>query len=174
MTDKPGSVGVPVAASTAIVNRANLRPQPPGVEGEIAISGPTVLKKYLANPGADQKSYFFLSLPEDLSALPYFLTGDVGVIDGDGFLSLKGRAKELIKKGGEQVSPFEVEEPLLDHPWVQTPICFAVPSKLYGEEVGCALVLSLNAPGKDDPDLLRKVTAEMRAWMKEAKIAPVR
>jgi acyl-CoA synthetase (AMP-forming)/AMP-acid ligase II len=104
MTDRPGSVGVPVAASTAIVNRANLRPQPPGVEGEIAISGPTVLKNYLANPAADQKSYFLLTLPENSSSgLPYFLTGDVGVIDSDGFLSLKGRAKELIKKGGEQV-----------------------------------------------------------------------
>ena len=174
MTDKPGSVGVPVAASTAIVSRGNLRPQPPGVEGEIAISGPTVLKNYLANPAADQKSYFYLSLVEDTSPFLYFLTGDVGVIDRDGFLSLKGRAKELIKKGGEQVSPFEVEEPLLDHPWVQTPVCFAVPSKLYGEEVGCALVLTPKCPlDKDDPDALKKVTAEMRAWLREAKTAPV-
>jgi len=174
LTGKPGSVGVPVAASTAIVNRANLRPQPLGVEGEIAISGPTVLKHYLANPEADQKSYFQLTFPEDKNAMPYFLTGDVGLIDSDGFLSLKGRAKELIKKGGEQVSPFEVEEPLLDHPWIQTPVCFAVPSKLYGEEVGCALILSPRAPTMDDKDLLKKVTAEMRAWLKEAKTAPIK
>ena len=142
---KPGTVGVPVAASTAIVSKGNLRPQPPGVEGEIAISGPTVLKNYLANPEADQKSFFYLSIPESKSQR-YFLTGDIGVIDSDGFLSLKGRAKELIKKGGEQVSPFEIEEPLKSHPWIETSICFAVPSKLYGEEVGCALVLSSSCP----------------------------
>lgn len=74
----------------------------------------------------------------------------------------------------KQVSPFEVEEPLLGHPWIHMPVCFSVPSKLYGEEVGCALVLSPLAPSKDDPDLYKNVTAEMRAWMKEAKMAPVR
>jgi len=142
---KPGTVGVPVAASTAIVSKGNLRPQPPGVEGEIAISGPTVMKNYLANPEADQKSFFYLSIPES-KRQRYFLTGDIGVIDSDGFLSLKGRAKELIKKGGEQVSPFEIEEPLKSHPWIETSVCFAVPSKLYGEEVGCALVLSSSCP----------------------------
>lgn len=104
-TKKPGSVGVPAAASTVIVNRSTLRPQPYGVEGEIAISGPTVLKKYFENPLADMKSYFFLSLPngeDSLKASRYFLTGDLGTLDTEGFLFLKGRAKELIKKGGEQ------------------------------------------------------------------------
>ena len=57
--DKPGSVGVPVAASLAIVNRSNLRLQPYGMEGEIAISGPTILQHYLDNPEADRKSHFF-------------------------------------------------------------------------------------------------------------------
>ncbi len=203
---KPGSVGVPVAASTAIISRRNLRPQPPGVEGEIAISGPTVMKNYLNNPEADQKSSFYLSIAETRNLrknqLPYFLTGDIGVIDSDGHLSLKGRAKELIKKGGEQVSPFEIEEALKTHPWIQTPICFAVPSKLYGEEVGCALVLSPSSPvGKSqslgtslhrkqylsstqhtqetqdqDSDALttlKIVSAEMRECLKAAKLAPV-
>ena len=79
LTDKPGSVGIPVAASTAIVSRATLRPQPPGVEGEIAISGLTVMKHYLENPEADMKSFFHLTLTEDYQRiLPYFLTGDVG------------------------------------------------------------------------------------------------
>ena len=101
LTDKPGSVGVPVAASTAIVSRSTLRPQPHGAEGEIAICGPTVLKKYLDNPVADKKAYFFLTQKGE-TRKRYFLTGDVGVLDEEGFLSLKGRAKELIKKGGEQ------------------------------------------------------------------------
>ena len=72
------------------------------------------------------------------------------------------------------MSPFEVEEPLLDHPWIQTPVCFSVPSKLYGEEVGCALVLSPKCPvDKESPTAYKQVTAEMRAWLKEAKLAPV-
>lgn len=169
LTDKPGSVGVPVAASTAIVSRGNLVPQPYGVEGEIAISGPTVLKEYLENPKADAKAYFFLNDGARVSR--YFLTGDVGLIDSDGFLSLKGRAKELIKKGGEQVSPFEVEEPLLTHPWVQMPVCFAVESKLYGEEVGCAIVLSSDAPEKVEE---REVIIALRKWLKDAELAPLK
>ena len=114
ITDKPGSVGVPVATSLAIVGRSHYRPQPYGTEGEIAISGPTVMHSYLENPDADAKSFFFLTMPGDgneertLGNCRYFLTGDVGVLDWDGFLSLKRRAKELIKKGGEQVSPHEV------------------------------------------------------------------
>ena len=217
-------MGVPVAASTVIVSRGTLRPQPRGVEGEIAISGPTVLKRYLDNPEADAKSFFLLTTSprnggEAQRIRRYFLTGDVGVIDGDGFLSLKGRAKELIKKGGEQgtfnsysalqmhplltqralrlvcrfilsirqltsvllqffldnnqppVSPFEVEEPLLNHPWVQTPVCFAVPSALYGEEVGCALVLSSDAPEGVEEGAIVK---EMRRWLRDAKLAPIK
>lgn len=78
-----------------------------------------VMDNYLENPAADAKSYFYLTAGScgPLKGSRYFLTGDVGVIDSEGFLSLKGRAKELIKKGGEQVSPYEVEEVLLDHPW---------------------------------------------------------
>ena len=101
----------------------------------------------------------------------FLLDSDVGVIDQDGFLSLKGRAKELIKKGGEQVSPLEVEEFLLTHPWVKIPICFSVPSKLYGEEVGCALVLSSEAPTSI---AYRDINKAMRAWLKEAQLAPIK
>lgn len=103
LTDKPGSVGVPVAASTAIVSRSTLRPVEYGKEGEIAISGPTVLMKYLKNPDADRKTYFDLTLDIGSNIIGditkggrYFLTGDVGTIDRNGFLSLKGRAKELV------------------------------------------------------------------------------
>jgi len=176
LTEKPESVGVPVAASMAIVRRNNLRPVEYGEEGEIAISGPTVLKRYLENADADRKSYFELTLDTSSDILGditrggrYFLTGDLGFLDSDGFLSLKGRAKEMIKKGGEQISPFEVEILLLEHPWIQTPVCFSVPSKLYGEEVGCALVLSTQAPSDKTE---REIIASMRKWLKDAKLAP--
>lgn len=176
LVEKPGSVGVPVAASTAIVSRNTLRPLPFGEEGEIAISGPTILEQYFQNNDANRKSYFELTL--DIAAGDaiddctrggrYFLTGDIGVLSKDGFLSLKGRAKELIKKGGEQISPFEIEGPLLNHPWIQTPVCFSVPSKLYGEEVGCALVLSLDAPPSTN---LQDIIIMMRTFLKEANVA---
>ena len=95
---KPGSVGMPVAASTAIVSRANLRPQARGVEGEIAISGPTVLKNYLQNPEADAKSYFYLTLPENTSTLPFFLVShDLAFVNWHvTFLTLiSGRRQEM-------------------------------------------------------------------------------
>jgi peptidoglycan/LPS O-acetylase OafA/YrhL len=187
---KPGSVGVPVAASCAIVSRTTLRPQPPGMEGEIAISGPTVLKRYLANPEADKKSYFYMTTPgtEDWEYWRmrqnrigehdqgdggdgrWFLTGDVGVLDSEGFLSLKGRSRELIKKGGEQVSPYEVEELLTKHPWVRTAVCFSVPSKLYGEEVGCAVVLSPEVIVAQQVHL-RELISALRALLANEKLA---
>jgi acyl-CoA synthetase (AMP-forming)/AMP-acid ligase II len=173
--DKPGSVGVPVATSLAIVNSTNLKPLPYGQEGEIAISGPTVIDNYLNNRDADRKAFFQLTLPIDHSSKAargyFFLTGDVGVLDKDGFLTLKGRNKELIKKGGEQISPFEIEEPLLDHPWVDVAVCFAVPSQVYGEEAGVAIVLSPNAPNKVPLDELVK---EMRLFMKKKDVSPLK
>mmetsp|Transcript_99 Transcript_99/g.175 ORF Transcript_99/g.175 Transcript_99/m.175 type:complete len:1042 (+) Transcript_99:354-3479(+) len=169
----PGSVGCPVAASVSIVSRSHYCPQPFGEEGEIAISGNMVMKSYLENPDADAKTYFYLTDGNDASmeSCKYFLTGDVGVIDKDGFLYLKGRAKELIKKGGEQVSPYEVEEALLEHPWVQTPVCFSVPSRVYGEEVGCAIILSPEAPTKVEDSIVIK---QMRKWMKEKQLTPTK
>ena len=109
--EKNGSVGIACAASMAIVNPSTLSPQPPGVRGVIAISGPTVLRNYLKNPKADAENFFLLSCadgtsPEDPDR--FFLTGDVGLLDSDGHLTIKGRSKELIKRGGEQVSPYEV------------------------------------------------------------------
>lgn len=109
ITDKPGSVGQPVSASIAIVD-SSLRPVPKGEVGEIAICGPTVMKNYLDNPKADMSAYFYLTLglagtlPSEETSR-YFLTGDTGLLNEEGFLTLKGRSKELIKRGGEQISP---------------------------------------------------------------------
>ena len=164
--DKPGSVGVSIAASVAIVN-GTLRPLPHGEVGELAISGSTVMKAYLDNLDADRKSFFYL--PLDIvgtsaeSMGRYFLTGDTGMMDKDGFITLNGRTKELIKKGGEQISPFEVEDVLQNHRWVQKAICFSVPSKLYGEAVGAAIILSRSSPTGIELD---EIISEMRIHMK--------
>eukprot|EP00594_Rhizosolenia_setigera_P007038 CAMPEP_0178952316 /NCGR_PEP_ID=MMETSP0789-20121207/7736_1 /TAXON_ID=3005 /ORGANISM="Rhizosolenia setigera, Strain CCMP 1694" /LENGTH=1269 /DNA_ID=CAMNT_0020633331 /DNA_START=617 /DNA_END=4426 /DNA_ORIENTATION=- len=173
ISDKPGSVGVPVAASLAIVNSATLQPQPFGLEGEIAICGQTIIDSYLNNKEADSKSYFELTLPLE-STSPFqrgtfFLTGDVGVLDKEGYLTLKGRNKELIKKGGEQVSPFEIEEPIINHPWIEIAVCFSVPSKIYGEEVGLALILSNEAPtGVAEGDVIKG----MKDYLSMREVSP--
>ena len=70
----------------------------------------------------------------------------------------------MIKKGGEQISPFEVEEFLMHHPLVKLAICFPVPSKLYGEEVGCALVMSKTS--KFDSISAKKIVPQVRAFLK--------
>ncbi len=161
------------------------------------------MRHYLENSQADAQSYFFLTFACDtntsLSNCRFFLTGDVGVLDNEGYLYLKGRAKELIKKGGEQVSPFEVsschsvmysllyvcrmyvsrqllcqnvskvEEQLLDHPWVRLAVCFSVPSKVYGEEVGCAIVLTADAPENIHNN---EVIKSLRKWMKDKLFSP--
>jgi len=93
------------------------------------------------------------------------------VIDKEGYLTLKGRNKELIKKGGEQVSPFEIEEPIIDHPWIEVSVCFAVPSKIYGEEVGLALVLSSAAPAEVERN---EVIKQMREFLKMKDVSPLK
>lgn len=70
-----------------------------------------------------------------------------------------------------ELSVCQVEEILLDHPWVQIPVCFSVPSAVYGEEVGCAVVLSGDAPlGMKDNEIIKS----MRKLMKDKKFAPVK
>ena len=93
------------------------------------------------------------------------------MLDKDGFLTLKGRNEELIEKGGEQISPFESEETLLHHPWVDVAVCFAVPSQVYGEEAGVAIVLSPHTPNKVSADELVK---EMRLLLKKKDVNPLK
>lgn len=165
---KHGSVGVPVIASMAVVDPITFRPLPFGEAGEVAICGPTVFTGYLHNSTANQQSRFLLKSPEDGLLHTWFLTGDLGEIDPEGTLSLRGRLKELIKRGGEQISPFEVESVLTQHPWVNTAICFPVSSDVYGEEVGCALVLKSSISGKASQ---QDVAKEMREFLRQKGLA---
>jgi acyl-CoA synthetase (AMP-forming)/AMP-acid ligase II len=72
----------------------------------------------------------------------WFRTGDTGVIDNDGYLTLTGRIKDLINRGGEKISPEEVEAVLLEHPAVAEAAVFGVPDLKYGEVVWAAVVLN--------------------------------
>ena len=95
------------------------------------IRGPGVTAGYLTNPEANAESFFD----------GWFRTGDRGSIDADGYLRLEGRLKEMILRGGENISPYEIEEVLLTHPAVTDAICFGIDDEKYGERVGAAVVL---------------------------------
>jgi len=127
---KPGSVGVAAGPEVAIMAEDGaLLAQ--GEIGEIVIRGPNVTRGYENNPKANAEGF----------AHGWFRTGDQGVIDADGYISLTGRLKEIINRGGEKVSPREVDEILMDHPAVAQVVCFGMPHPKLGEEVAAAVVL---------------------------------
>ena len=127
---KPGSVGMAAGPDVAIMDDDGAL-LPPGRIGEVVIRGPNVTAGYEANPEANAKAF----------SKGWFRTGDQGAFDADGFLTLTGRLKELINRGGEKVSPLEVDGVLSGHPAVAQALCFAIPHPKLGEEVGAAVVL---------------------------------
>ena len=127
---KPGSVGVAAGPDVAIMDAAGDL-LPAGATGEIVIRGPNVTTGYARNPAANATAYHD----------GWFRTGDQGLFDGDGYLRITGRLKEIINRGGEKISPREIDEVLLAHPDVAQAVAFAVPHDALGEEVAAAVVL---------------------------------
>lgn len=130
---KPGAVGLPAGPEVRIAHEIENH-LVEGV-GEISISGPNVTPGYEANPEANEKNFF------EAEGKRWFRTGDQGMFDEDGFLSLTGRLKEIINRGGEKISPLEVDGILSDHPAVAQCVTFAVPHAKLGEDVAAAVVL---------------------------------
>lgn len=131
---KPGTVGKAAGPEVAIMAEdGTLLPRGTGLEntGEIVIRGPNVTAGYENNPKANAEG--FLN--------GWFRTGDQGVMDEDGYVSITGRLKEIINRGGEKVSPREVDEILMDHPGVAQVVCFGIPHAKLGEEVAAVVVL---------------------------------
>jgi acyl-CoA synthetase (AMP-forming)/AMP-acid ligase II len=126
---KPGSVGLPAGPEIAIMNDAGtLLDQ--GATGEVVIRGPNVTRGYDGNPEATARAF----------TNGWFRTGDEGRLDADGYLHLTGRLKEMINRGGEKISPLEIDVALLDHPGVAEACTFAVPHAKLGEEVAAIVV----------------------------------
>jgi acyl-CoA synthetase (AMP-forming)/AMP-acid ligase II len=132
---KPGSVGPEAGPRVRIADPLAPRLLDPGEEGEVVISGPNVTAGYEAAPEADARAFF------EADGRRWFRTGDQGGLDEEGYLRLTGRLKEIINRGGEKVSPLEVDEVLMDHPAVAQCVTFAIPHDKLGEEVGAAVVL---------------------------------
>ncbi|WPB84795.1 acyl--CoA ligase [Sediminicoccus rosea] len=127
---KPGAVGLPAGPEVRIMSdEGEFLPQ--GEVGEVVIRGPNVTAGYEANPEANAKAF----------TNGWFRTGDQGMLDADGYLQLTGRLKELINRGGEKVSPLEVDGVLSAHSAVAQALTFAIPHSKLGEEVGAAVVL---------------------------------
>ena len=131
---KPGSVGIAAGPLVRVCDDAGTF-QPAGTQGEVVISGPNVTPGYEANPDANLKSFF------EAEGRRWFRTGDQGVMDAEGYLRITGRLKEIINRGGEKVSPLEVDDVLMDHPAIAQVVTFAMPHDKLGEEVACAVVL---------------------------------
>ncbi len=127
---KPASVGLAAGPEIGIMDNEG-RLLAPGELGEVVIRGPNVTQGYEANPAANAAAF----------TNGWFRTGDQGAIDDEGYLRLTGRLKELINRGGEKVSPLEIDEVLMNHPAVAQVVTFAMPHAKLGEEVAAAVVL---------------------------------
>ncbi|MGK7948471.1 MAG: condensation domain-containing protein [Xenococcaceae cyanobacterium] len=132
---KMGSVGRAVGSEVAIMAQEYDQILSSGEIGEVVIKGNSVTLGYENNPQANKKAF----------NQGWFRTGDLGYLDDEGYLFLKGRIKEIINRAGEKISPREVEEVLLDHSAIKQVVTFAVPHKLLGEDVAAAIVLKDNA-----------------------------
>ena len=127
---KPGSVGLAAGPRIAIMDAAG-KLLPAGMQGEVVISGPNVTRGYESNAEANRAAF----------TDGWFRTGDQGCLDEEGYLSLTGRLKEIINRGGEKISPREIDEVLMDHAAVAQVVTFAIPDGMLGEEVAAAVVL---------------------------------
>ena len=142
----PGSVGIGQGVEVKILD-LNGSEVPRGKEAEICVKGPNMMSGYLQNPVANMNSF---------TKEGFFRTGDQGKQDEDGYVFITGRIKELINKGGEKISPVELDNVVSQNPSVAEAVCFAIADEMYGQDIGLAVVL------KDG----EKTTAEdLRKWI---------
>jgi len=145
---KPGTVGLGQGVEVKILNEAGDE-LPQGSEGEICIRGENVTKGYLNNAAANAGAF---------TKGGFFRTGDQGKKDEDGYVVITGRIKELINKGGEKISPIELDNVLATHPAVAEAVSFAIPDDFYGQDIGVAIVIKSGA---------KLVQEEMKSWVSE-------
>ena len=127
---KLGTVGRPWPGELAIWT-ADQGVVGPDILGEIVVRGPGVTPGYIDDPEANRAAFVD----------GWFHTGDLGRIDGDGFLTIVGRIKEMINRGGEKIAPAEIDQAILRHPAVAEAASFGIPHPRLGEDVAAAVVL---------------------------------
>ncbi len=147
---KPGSVGVATGVDVAIMDESGSL-LATGATGEVVIRGESVTAGYANNPDANRASF----------CNGWFRTGDQGYLDDEGYLFLSGRLKEIINRGGEKISPREIDEALEKHPAIEFAVAFSLPHPTLGEDLAAAVVLE---PGADATEReLRRYAATVLA-----------
>ena len=126
----PGFVGIPAGPEVCIMNEKD-KILNQGETGEICIKGDNVTLGYDNNPEANKNSF----------TNGWFRTGDQGYFDQNGYLKISGRLKEIINKGGEKISPLEVDNILMDHPLIEQAVCFGFKDKMLGEDIAAAIIV---------------------------------
>jgi acyl-CoA synthetase (AMP-forming)/AMP-acid ligase II/thioesterase domain-containing protein len=135
---KQGSVGIASGTEITIMDdKGKLLSR--GEIGEIVVRGPSITKGYENNPEANTKAF----------VNSWFKTGDQGYFDEDNYLIITDRIKEIINRGGEKISPREIDEVLLSHPSILQAVTFAVPHSKLGEDIAAAVVLRDNIPATE-------------------------
>jgi acyl-CoA synthetase (AMP-forming)/AMP-acid ligase II/acyl carrier protein len=127
---KVGTCGIPWPDIVKIADDDG-QPVQSGERGEVYVRGPSVMAGYLNAP--ERNKTVFVD--------GWYRTGDIGSLDADGFLTLHGREKELINRGGEKIAPLEIDQALMKHPQVAQAAAFGVPHPRLGEDVAAAVVL---------------------------------
>ena len=127
---KPGFVGIPAGPEVCIMDEKD-KILNQGEIGEICIKGDNVTLGYDNNPEANKSSF----------TNGWFRTGDQGYFDQNGYLKISGRLKEIINKGGEKISPLEVDNILMDHPLIEQAVCFGYEDKMLGEDIAAAIIV---------------------------------
>ena len=154
---KSGSVGRAAGPEIAIMDDAGSL-MLLGKPGEIVIRGTNVMKAYENNPTANQSAF----------VREWFRTGDRGYLDTDGYLFITGRLKEIINRGGEKISPLEVDEVLMEHHAVAQAATFSVPHPALGENIAAAIVLKsdfpASRPSNGDADKTEYLIQEIREF----------
>ena len=152
---KPGSVGIGYGTDVRILHMEEDRELPQGSEGEICVRGANVTPGYLNNAEANEKSF---------TKSGFFRTGDQGKKDEDGHVVITGRIKELINKGGEKISPIEIDNVINRMEGVGEAVSFAIPDEKYGQDVGVAVVVKEG--GKVDEGRVKEYMRERVAKFK--------
>ncbi|KAG9048144.1 hypothetical protein FS842_000466 [Serendipita sp. 407] len=173
----PGTVGIPVGTEISIRSIDDGNPVSAGSTGEVCIRGENVFSGYWANEKANAESFWPATkeeealAPAEFKGRRWFRTGDQGLIvksgAGKGNLKLTGRIKELINRGGEKISPLEVDSALLSLNEVKEAVCFGVEDPKYGEVVWAGVVLEAGQEGdKHTEEKLKKALESKLAKFK--------
>ena len=157
---KPGSVGPNTGTTQIAIMDATGNLLKTGERGEIVIKGANVIRGYENNPDANASSF----------VSGWFRTGDQGVLDEEGYLSLTGRLKEMINRGGEKIAPREIDEVLLGHPSVAEAVAFGTPHPMWGEEVAACVVLKADGPAATDAEIIAYCKERMADFKRPKQI----